>query len=190
MVDKGRCARIYFALVELGKNWHKCHPKKLFFNLRKAKNRIGAYEGGDLTPQHTQLIADNLSVAPRDVTDMNRRLSGGDFSLNVPIGKTDTDAQSEWQDTLVDPNADHALAYEINEEMDEQKSQLYQAMQQLKPRERDILYHRRIQDPSDTLDILSKRFGISRERVRQIEVRAFEKLRSILIDASPAPALS
>ena len=146
--------------------------KKLFFNLRKAKNNIVAIEEGDLTPAHTATLADQLGVTETEVTEMNRRLSGGDASLNAPLR---SDGESEWQEM----SARHQL--------------LVGAMKDLTERERDIIQARRLQDEPATLEELSQKYGVSRERVRQIEVRAFEKLQhgmkaAMQQAALPAPA--
>ena len=147
--------------------------KKLFFNLRKAKNNIGAIEEGDLTPDHTATLADHLGVTQTEVTEMNRRLSGGDASLNAPLR---SDGESEWQDWLADDTADQETRLAEREEMGERHGLLVDAMKDLTERERDIIQARRLQDEPATLEELSQKYGVSRERVRQIEVRAFEKL--------------
>ena len=147
--------------------------KKLFFNLRKAKNNIGAIEEGDLTPDHTTTLADQLGVTETEVTEMNRRLSGGDASLNAPLR---SDGESEWQDWLADDTADQETRLAEREEMGERHGLLVDAMKELTERERDIIQARRLQDDPATLEELSQKYGVSRERVRQIEVRAFEKL--------------
>ena len=147
--------------------------KKLFFNLRKAKNNIGAIEEGDLTPEHLATLSDQLGVTPTEVTDMNRRLSGGDASLNAPLR---SDGESEWQDWLADDTADQETRLAEREEMGDRHELLVDAMKDLTERERDIIQARRLQDEPATLEELSQKYGVSRERVRQIEVRAFEKL--------------
>ncbi|HEY4078343.1 MAG TPA: RNA polymerase sigma factor RpoH [Rhizomicrobium sp.] len=147
--------------------------KKLFFNLRKAKNNIGAIEEGDLTPDHLATLSDQLGVTATEVTEMNRRLSGGDASLNAPLR---SDGESEWQDWLADDTADQETRLAEREEMGERHGLLVDAMKELTERERDIIQARRLQDDPATLEELSQKYGVSRERVRQIEVRAFEKL--------------
>jgi RNA polymerase sigma-32 factor len=147
--------------------------KKLFFNLRKAKNNIGAIEEGDLTPDHTTTLADQLGVTEREVTEMNRRLSGGDASLNAPLR---SESESEWQDWLADDTVDQETRLAEREEMGDRHELLTGAMKDLTDRERDIIQARRLQDEPATLEELSQKYGVSRERVRQIEVRAFEKL--------------
>jgi RNA polymerase sigma-32 factor len=164
--------------------------KKLFFNLRKAKNNIGAIEEGDLTPDHTATLADQLGVTETEVTEMNRRLSGGDASLNAPLR---SESESEWQDWLADDTADQETRLAEREEMSDRHELLVDAMKDLTDRERDIIQARRLQDEPATLEELSQKYGVSRERVRQIEVRAFEKLqrgiKSAMHQAAlPAPA--
>ena len=164
--------------------------KKLFFNLRKAKNNIGAIEEGDLTPEHVATLSDQLGVTPAEVTDMNRRLSGGDASLNAPLR---SESESEWQDWLADDTADQETRLAEREEMSDRHELLVDAMKDLTDRERDIIQARRLQDEPATLEELSQKYGVSRERVRQIEVRAFEKLqrgiKSAMHQAAlPAPA--
>ncbi|HJT43674.1 MAG TPA: RNA polymerase sigma factor RpoH [Rhizomicrobium sp.] len=165
--------------------------KKLFFNLRKAKNNIGAIEEGDLTPDHTATLADQLGVTQTEVTEMNRRLSGGgDASLNAPLR---SESESEWQDWLADETADQETRLAEREEMGDRHQLLVGAMKELTDRERDILQARRLQEEPATLEELSQKYGVSRERVRQIEVRAFEKLQrgmqaAMTTAALPAPA--
>jgi len=159
-----------WSLVKMGTT---AAQKKLFFNLRKAKNKISAIEEGDLTPEHTAEIARQLAVPEEEVTNMNRRLSGGDTSLNAPMR---ADGESEWQDWLADDTMDQETRLAEAEEMGERHDLLTDAMSELSERERDILQARRLQDEPATLEELSQKYGVSRERVRQIEVRAFEKL--------------
>jgi RNA polymerase sigma-32 factor len=147
--------------------------KKLFFNLRKAKSNIGAIEEGDLTPAHTAKLADQLGVTEREVTDMNRRLSGPDSSLNAPLR---SESESEWQDWLADDTLDQETRLAEREELGDRHALLSNAMDTLTERERDIIQARRLQEDPSTLEDLSQKYGVSRERVRQIEVRAFEKL--------------
>ncbi|HEY7979189.1 MAG TPA: RNA polymerase sigma factor RpoH [Rhizomicrobium sp.] len=159
-----------WSLVKMGTT---ANQKKLFFNLRKAKNRISAIEEGDLTPEHTKEIARQLAVPEEEVTSMNRRLSGGDTSLNAPMR---ADGESEWQDWLADDTMDQETRLAEAEEMGERHDLLAGAMGELSERERDIIEARRLRDDPATLEELSQKYGVSRERVRQIEVRAFEKL--------------
>ncbi len=159
-----------WSLVKLGTT---ANQKKLFFNLRKAKNKIGAIEEGDLTSEHIATLSDQLGVSAQEVTDMNRRLSGPDSSLNAPLR---SDSESEWQDWLADETLDQETRMADREELGERHALLTGALGELTERERDIIQARRLQDEPATLEELSQKYGISRERVRQIEVRAFEKL--------------
>lgn len=164
--------------------------KKLFFNLRKAKSNIGAIEEGDLTPDHTATLADQLGVSESEVTEMNRRLSGPDSSLNAPLR---SESESEWQDWLADEGADQETRLAEREEMVDRHALLVSALDTLTERERDIIQARRLQEEPATLEELSQKYGVSRERVRQIEVRAFEKLQRGMKAAKsggalPAPA--
>lgn len=161
-----------WSLVKLGTT---SAQKKLFFNLRKAKARIGALEEGDLRPEHVEKIAHDLNVSEQDVISMNRRLSGGDASLNATIG-SDEDGSSQWQDWLEDEDANQAEAYAEKDELESRRELLAEALEVLNDREKDILLKRRLQDQPMTLEELSGEYSVSRERIRQIEVRAFEKL--------------
>jgi RNA polymerase sigma-32 factor len=161
-----------WSLVKLGTT---SGQKKLFFNLRKAKARIGALEEGDLRPEHVEKIATDLGVTQDEVISMNRRLSGGDASLNATVG-SDGEGTMQWQDWLEDEGADQAGDFEERDELDARRALLLEAMTVLNERERDILTERRLADESVTLEDLSARYNVSRERIRQIEVRAFEKL--------------
>jgi len=161
-----------WSLVKMGTT---SAQKKLFFNLRKAKNRIGALEEGDLHPDHLTRIANDLSVTEAEVTSMNRRMAGGDASLNAQIG-VDGEGSSEWQDWLEDEDADQAGDYAERDELDSRRALLTEAMDELNDREKDILMKRKLQDQPVTLEDLSGQYSVSRERIRQIEVRAFEKL--------------
>ena len=163
-----------WSLVKLGTT---SAQKKLFFNLRKAKSKIGALEEGDLRPENVAQIAKDLNVTEDEVIDMNRRLSGGDASLNATVG-SDGESTSQWQDWLEDEDADQAGAYADSEELDARRALLMRAMDALNEREKDILVQRRLQDEPVTLEALSEQYDVSRERIRQIEVRAFEKLQS------------
>jgi RNA polymerase sigma-32 factor len=163
-----------WSLVKLGTT---SAQKKLFFNLRKAKAKLGALEEGDLRPENVAQIARDLNVTEDEVVDMNRRLSGGDASLNATVG-SDGDSVTQWQDWLEDTVADQAADYEARDELDARRELLMTAMEALNDREKDILVQRRLSDQPVTLEELSESYGVSRERIRQIEVRAFEKLQS------------
>jgi RNA polymerase sigma-32 factor len=163
-----------WSLVKLGTT---SAQKKLFFNLRKAKNRIGALEDGDLHPDHVKRIAHDLSVTEDEVISMNRRMSGGDASLNATVGSEDG-GTAQWQDWLEDESMDQAGDYEAKDEMESRHALLMEAMDVLNDREKDILTQRRLQDKPITLEALSEQYSVSRERIRQIEVRAFEKLQA------------
>ena len=164
-----------WSLVKMGTT---AAQKTLFFNLRKAKSEISAFEEGDLHPEHVSHIATRLGVLESEVTSMNRRLSGGDASLNAPMR---ADGESEWQDWLAD---DNAVSQETQvaeaEESSIRMSLLQEAMAELSDRERHILTERRLKDDPTTLEELAGQYGVSRERVRQIEVRAFEKLQKAM----------
>ena len=159
-----------WSLVKMGTT---ANQKKLFFNLRKAKSKISALEEGDLRPDQVKLIAKRLGVTEQDVVDMNRRL-GGDVSLNAPI-REDGDS-GEWQDWLVDDVSDQEARLAESEEADNRRKALGEALTVLNERERRIFEARRLADDPITLEDLASEFGVSRERVRQIEVRAFEKV--------------
>ncbi|MBB5516388.1 RNA polymerase sigma-32 factor [Rubricella aquisinus] len=167
-----------WSLVKMGTT---AAQKKLFFNLRKAKNRIGALEEGDLRPEHVAKIANDLGVTEAEVTSMNRRLSGGDASLNAPL-KTDGEGASEWQDWLTDDDADQAEAYEEQDELEGRRALLIAAMGELNDREKHILTERKLRDDPVTLEDLSQEYNVSRERIRQIEVRAFEKVQKKMLE--------
>src|SRR6202451_2154510 len=167
-----------WSMVKLGTT---AAQKKLFFNLRKAKSHIGAIEEGDLTPQHTTKLADQLGVTEREVTDMNRRLSGPDSSLNAPLR---SESENEWQDWLADDTMDQETRLAEREELGDRHNLLSNAMDTLTERERDIIQARRLQEDPATLEDLSQKYGVSRERVRQIEVRAFEKLQKAMAGAA------
>ncbi len=155
--------------------------KKLFFNLRKMKGQMQAIDDGDLSAEHVTKIATELDVPEADVISMNQRLSGGDRSLNAPVR---ADAEGEWQDWLVDEHDNQEVAFADNEEMTKRRKLLEGAMSGLNERERLILAERRLRDDPTTLEDLSQRFKISRERVRQIEVRAFDKLQKAIRNAA------
>ncbi len=158
-----------WSLVKMGTT---ANQKRLFFNLRKAKSSISALEEGDLKPEQLKAISTRLGVPEKEVTDMNRRLSG-DASLNSPM---QMDGDGEWQDWLVDDSASQENVLVEREESDNRLGALGEALKVLNPREREIFTARRLLDEPVTLEELSSRFDISRERVRQIEVRAFEKV--------------
>ena len=158
-----------WSLVKMGTT---ASQKKLFFNLRKAKSRISALDDGDLRDDQVESISKRLGVAKQDVVDMNRRL-GGDASLNSPLREG---GEGEWQDWLVDESADQEALLADREESDARMGALRSALTVLNPRERRIFEARRLADEPITLEQLSAEFGVSRERVRQIEVRAFEKV--------------
>jgi RNA polymerase sigma-32 factor len=161
-----------WSLVKLGTT---SAQKKLFFNLRKAKARIGALEDGDLRPENVARIAHDLGVTETEVISMNRRLSGGDASLNATVG-SDDDGSTQWQDWLEDESANQAADYAEKDEYTQRIAMMEEAMDVLNERERDILTQRRLRDSPVTLEDLSGVYNVSRERIRQIEVRAFEKL--------------
>jgi RNA polymerase sigma-32 factor len=177
-----------WSLVKMGTT---ANQKKLFFNLRKAKSKISALEEGDLRPDQVQIIAKRLGVTEQDVVEMNRRL-GGDVSLNAPI-RDDGDS-GEWQDWLVDESASQESRLVASEESDNRRQALGEALNVLNDRERRIFEARRLVDEPITLEELADEFGVSRERVRQIEVRAFEKVQKAVknrvaaIEAPAAPA--
>ena len=159
-----------WSLVKMGTT---AAQKKLFFNLRKVKSKINALEEGDLRPEQVTEIATKLSVPEEEVVNMNRRLSAPDSSLNAPLR---SDSESEWQDWLADETIDQETRLANSEELDERHGLLTNALGELTERERDIIEARRLRDDPATLEELSQKYGVSRERVRQIEVRAFEKL--------------
>ncbi|MEM1268183.1 MAG: RNA polymerase sigma factor RpoH [Pseudomonadota bacterium] len=165
-----------WSLVKMGTT---AAQKKLFFNLRKAKTRIGALEDGDLRPENVARIANDLGVTEEEVISMNRRLSGGDASLNAQI-KTDGEGAAEWQDWLEDEDADQATAYAEQDEYNSRRVLLDAALETLNERERHVLTERRLKDNPMTLEDLSQVYNVSRERIRQIEVRAFEKLQKAM----------
>jgi RNA polymerase sigma-32 factor len=165
-----------WSLVKMGTT---SAQKKLFFNLRKLKGRIGALEDGDLRPENVSRIANELKVSEDEVISMNRRMAGGDSSLNTKIS-SDGEGDAEWQDWLEDEAADHVENFESQEELNLRRSLLLEAMSDLTKREKDIISSRQLSDEPKTLEELSMVFKVSRERVRQIEVKAFEKLQKKL----------
>jgi len=160
-----------WSLVKMGTT---AAQKKLFFNLRKIKSKLRAYEEGDMLPENVNKIAKGLNVSKKEVTDMNRRLAGPDHSLNAPLKE---DGEGEWQDWLVDGSPTQEYIISNSQELDQRKDLLSKAINILSPREKYIMVERRLKDKTKTLDDLSNHFKISRERVRQIEVKAMEKLK-------------
>ena len=167
-----------WSLVKIGTT---AAQKKLFFNLRRMKGEIKALEEGDLNKENLEKIATTLDVSEEEVINMNRRMSGPDSSLNAPLR---ADSEGEWQDWLVDDSDNQETILADQEEMNERRKMLLEAMEILNDRERKILAARRLQEDPQTLEELSQEFGISRERVRQIEVRAFEKLQKAMKSAA------
>ena len=161
-----------WSLVKIGTT---AAQKKLFFNLRRIKGEIKAYEDGDLHPDQVKQIADQLDVSEKEVVQMNRRMAGGDHSLNARIGGGEEDT-TEWQDWLVDDSEDQETSFAEAEEYNNRRQLLVEAMQDLNERELAIIQARRLADTPTTLEELSRHYGVSRERIRQIETRAFEKL--------------
>ncbi len=171
-----------WSLVKMGTT---AAQKKLFFNLRKVKSEISALEDGDLRHEHVEQIATKLGVSETDVINMNRRMSSADSSLNAPLRASEGD--SEWQDWLVDDKQQsQETVLADNQEYGQRMDLLQAAMGELNDREKEILTERRLKDSPTTLEDLAERFGVSRERVRQIEVRAFEKLQKAMVAASQA----
>lgn len=170
-----------WSLVKMGTT---AAQKKLFFNLRKLKGQMQAIEEGDLSPENVTAIATHLDVAESDVVSMNRRLSSPDHSLNAPVR---ADGEGEWQDWLVDDRDDQETELADREELGRRRNLLNCGLKALNERERYILTQRRLRDNPVTLEDLSQQYGISRERVRQIEVRAFEKLQKNIKNAAIEP---
>ncbi|MBP2310907.1 RNA polymerase sigma factor RpoH [Azospirillum soli] len=167
-----------WSLVKMGTT---AAQKKLFFNLRRLKGQMQAIEDGDMSPEQVRQIATTLEVPEQDVVNMNRRLGAPDHSLNAPLR---ADSEGEWQDWLVDETANQEISLAESEELGKRRKLLAQAMEHLNERERHILIERRLRDNPTTLEDLSQKYGISRERVRQIEVRAFEKLQKAIKNAA------
>ncbi|WP_420549146.1 RNA polymerase sigma factor RpoH [Curvivirga sp.] len=165
-----------WSLVKMGTT---AAQKKLFFNLRRIKGRLQAFEEGDLHPENVKKIAEELDVPEQDVVSMNRRLAGADNSLNAPL-KANGDGDGEWMDWLEDETDNQEAVYAESEELTLRRELLTEAMEHLNEREREILTQRRLVDPVQTLEELSQVYNISRERVRQIEARAFEKLQKAM----------
>ena len=171
-----------WSLVKIGTTTAQ---KKLFFNLKKIKNQIAPKTEGDLKNEHVAEIAKKLDVSEDEVVSMNRRLSGKEKSLNAQIGE-DGD---EWQDWLVDKEMDHELSFAHNEEMEQRKDLLKESIKILNDREREILFSRRLNDEPKTLEELSKLYKISRERIRQIENKAFEKVQKYMLNSAKSKNL-
>ena len=171
-----------WSLVKIGTTTAQ---KKLFFNLKKIKNQIAPKTEGDLKSEHVSEIAKKLDVSEDEVVSMNRRLSGKEKSLNAQIGE-DGD---EWQDWLVDKEMDHELKFAQNEEMEQRKDLLKESIKILNDREREILFSRRLNDEPKTLEELSKLYKISRERIRQIENKAFEKVQKYMLNSAKSKNL-
>ena len=171
-----------WSLVKIGTT---AGQKKLFFNLRRIKGQIQAINDGDLKPEQVTQIATQLDVSEDEVVSMNQRMAGNDRSLNVPLSR-DTEGGGEWQDWLEDDSPDHETRFAEHEEYDARKNLMIDAMQGLNTREQRILTARRLSEPPLTLEDLAAEFNISRERIRQIEVRAFEKLQKSVRDRADA----
>ena len=171
-----------WSLVKIGTTTAQ---KKLFFNLKKIKNQIAPRTEGDLRKEHVSEIADKLNVSEEEVVSMNRRLSGKEHSLNAQIGE-DGD---EWQDWIIDKEMDQELKLAQKEEMDQRKDLLKDSIKILNDREKEILYSRRLNDQPTTLEDLSKKYKISRERIRQIENKAFEKLQKHMLNSAKSKNL-
>ncbi len=162
-----------WSLVKIGTT---ASQKKLFFNLRRLKGKIGAIDSGDLHPEQVTHIADELNVPEGDVISMNQRMSGGDRSLNVTVGAGDNYGSNEWQDWLEDDTDDQETLFAEREEFSARQKLMLEAMDVLNKREVRIIEARRLSEPALTLEQLAEEFSVSRERIRQIETRAFEKL--------------
>jgi RNA polymerase sigma-32 factor len=174
-----------WSLVKMGTT---SAQKKLFFNLRKAKNRIGVMEDGELHPDNVKSIAENLNVSQEEVISMNRRMGGGDASLNVLVNNNN-EGTLEWQDWIEDEDSDHASKFADKQELDSRRTLLKSALTALNQRECEILTKRKLIDDPLTLEELSNEYNVSRERIRQIEVRAFEKLQKKMFElAQKVPA--
>jgi RNA polymerase sigma-32 factor len=171
-----------WSLVKIGTT---AGQKKLFFNLRRIKGQIQAIDDGDLKPEQVTQIATQLNVTEDEVMSMNQRMAGNDRSLNVPLSR-DGEGGGEWQDWLQDDSPDQEATFADHEEYDARKNLMLDAMQGLNPREQRILAARRLSEPPLTLEDLATEFNISRERIRQIEVRAFEKLQKAVRDKAAA----
>ena len=171
-----------WSLVKIGTTTAQ---KKLFFNLKKIKKQIAPKSEGDLKDEHVTEIANKLDVSKDEVVSMNRRLSGKEFSLNSPIGE----GGDEWQDWLEDKESDHELKFAQRDEMEQRKNLLTDSIKILNDREKEIIYARKLNDNPTTLEDLSKKYKISRERVRQIENKAFEKLQKYMLNSAKSKNL-
>ena len=171
-----------WSLVKIGTTTAQ---KKLFFNLKKIKKQIAPKSEGDLKDEHVTEIANKLDVSKDEVVSMNRRLSGKEFSLNSPIGE----GGDEWQDWIEDKESDHELKFAQREEMEQRKNLLTDSVKILNDREKEIIYARKLNDNPTTLEDLSKKYKISRERVRQIENKAFEKLQKHMLNSAKSKNL-
>ena len=169
-----------WSLVKMGTT---SAQKKLFFNLKKLKNKIGALEDGDLLPENVEEIARQLHVPEEDVVAMNRRMIGGDVSLNATI-KSDGETEEEWQSLLADQSEDHVEKLVHNDETRERRAILMKSLNVLNDREKSIILDRRLKEPPLTLEQLSEKHGISRERVRQIENKAIDRLKGKVVEYS------
>ena len=173
-----------WSLVKMGTTTAQ---KKLFFNLKKIKNQLSIHETGDLTPQHVNTISKQLNVKEEEVISMNRRLHRKEKSLNAPI--TEDNDSSEWQDWIVDSGLDQEVKTSQKQEFNNRKKLMENSMSILNQREKEILTARRLVDESSTLEELSKKYKISRERIRQIETKAFEKLQKAMLNAAKSSNL-
>ena len=171
-----------WSLVKIGTTTAQ---KKLFFNLKKIKNQIAPKSEGDLKDEHVTEIANKLDVSKDEVVSMNRRLSGKELSLNSPIGE----GGDEWQDWIEDKESDHELKFAQRDEMEQRKNLLTDSIKILNDREKEIIYARKLNDNPTTLEDLSKKYKISRERVRQIENKAFEKLQKHMLNSAKSKNL-
>jgi RNA polymerase sigma-32 factor len=176
-----------WSLVKMGTS---AAQKRLFFNLRKLKRKLEAVEEGDLQDEHVEEIAENLNVNKQDVIDMDRRMTANDQFLNAMVGGSDGDSKQEWIDLLEDQAANQEENLAKQQELDYQRGLLYSAMDNLNDRERDIIEKRRLSENPSTLEDLSKVYNISRERVRQIEMRALEKLTENVTTSKSASKLA
>ncbi len=172
-----------WSLVKMGTT---SAQKKLFFNLKKAKQKIAPNQEGDLKKEQVEKISDSLNVRPDEVVSMNRRMMAKEKSLNDPIK---SDEKGEWQDWIVDESLDQELYMSQKQELDEKKSLLHQSIKILDDRERKIIEERKLAENPKTLDELSKKYKISRERIRQIETKAFEKLQKAMLNSSKSKNL-
>ena len=167
-----------WSLVKMGTTTAQ---KKLFFNLKKIKNQLSASDSGDLKPEHVNEISKRLNVDESEVVSMNRRMLGKEKSLNTPINE---DGGSEWQDWIVDNKIDQELKYSQDQELKSRRKLMDQSIDILNPREKEILTARRLSEEVATLEELSKKYKVSRERIRQIETKAFEKLQKAMLNAA------